>query len=80
MHILMKCTVQEVKSPVKKSHPYIYDVKFLTLLEAPYIYGISRLRVKVFANGQNTKHTHYNIFTFSTALWSVLGRNLPFTV
>jgi hypothetical protein len=42
--------VQEAKSPVKKSHPYIYDVKFLALLGAPhiyiYIYGISRLRVK----------------------------------
>jgi hypothetical protein len=34
----------------KKSRPYIYiyiyDVKFLALLRAPYIYDISRLRVK----------------------------------
>jgi hypothetical protein len=34
------------KIPSKKSCPYIYDVKFLALLEAPYIYDISRLRVK----------------------------------
>jgi hypothetical protein len=44
MHILMKCTVPEAKLPVKKSHTYIY-VKFLALLGAPCIYGISRLRV-----------------------------------
>jgi hypothetical protein len=31
------------KIPSKKSHPYIYDVKFLALLGAPY--DISRLRV-----------------------------------
>jgi hypothetical protein len=36
------------KIPSKKSLPYIYDVKFLALLGAPYIYiyNISRLRVK----------------------------------
>jgi hypothetical protein len=37
------------KIPSKKSRPYIYDVKFLALLGAPYIYiyihAISRLRV-----------------------------------
>jgi hypothetical protein len=37
------------KIPSKKSRPYIYiyihDVKFLTLLGAPYIYDICRLRV-----------------------------------
>jgi hypothetical protein len=33
--------------PSKKSRPHIYDVKFLALLGAPYIYvyDISRLRV-----------------------------------
>jgi hypothetical protein len=43
----MKCMVEEAKSPVKKSHPYIYiyDVKFLALLGAPYVYDISRLRL-----------------------------------
>jgi hypothetical protein len=35
------------KIPSKKSRPYIYDVKFLALLGAPYIYDISRLRVKI---------------------------------
>jgi hypothetical protein len=46
-HILTKCTVQEAKSTVKNFvHIYIYDVKFLALLGAPYIYDISRLRVK----------------------------------
>jgi hypothetical protein len=34
------------KIPSKKSRSYIHDVKFLALLEAPYIYDISRLRVK----------------------------------
>jgi hypothetical protein len=31
---------------------YIYDVKFLALLGAPYIYDISRLRVKHEYNGE----------------------------
>jgi hypothetical protein len=35
------------KIPSEISRPYIYDVKFLALLEAPYIYDISRLRVKL---------------------------------
>jgi hypothetical protein len=34
------------KIPSKKYRPYIYDFKFLALLGAPYIYDISRLRVK----------------------------------
>jgi hypothetical protein len=38
--------VQEAKISNKKSRPYIYDVEFLALLGAPYIYDISRLRVK----------------------------------
>jgi hypothetical protein len=37
------------KIPSKKSRPYIY-VKFLALLGAPYIYDISRLRVKMRVN------------------------------
>jgi hypothetical protein len=32
------------KIPSEKSRPYIYYVKFLALLGAPYIYDISRLR------------------------------------
>jgi hypothetical protein len=49
-HILTKCRVQEANSEVKKSRLYasIYDVKFLALLGAPYIYDISRLRVNVY--------------------------------
>jgi hypothetical protein len=40
--------VHEAKSPVKISSIYIYIyVTFLALLGAPYIYDISRLRVKV---------------------------------
>jgi hypothetical protein len=35
------------KIPSKKFLPYIYEVKFLALLGAPYIYDISRLRVKM---------------------------------
>jgi hypothetical protein len=34
------------KIPSKKSCPYIYDVKYLALVGAPYIYDIIRLRVK----------------------------------
>jgi hypothetical protein len=35
------------KIPSKKSRPHIYDVKFLALLGAPYIYDIRRLRVNL---------------------------------
>jgi hypothetical protein len=52
IYILMKCIVQEAKSPVKNLvHIYmcvcvcVYGVKFLALLGAPYIYAISRPRV-----------------------------------
>jgi hypothetical protein len=38
------------KIPSKKSRPYTYDVKFLALLGAPYIYDISRLRVNLTAS------------------------------
>jgi hypothetical protein len=41
----MKCKVQEEKSPVQNL-VHIYDVNFLALVGAPYIYDISRLRVK----------------------------------
>jgi hypothetical protein len=34
---------------------YIYDVKFLALLGAPYIYDISRLRVKETSWGEGGK-------------------------
>jgi hypothetical protein len=35
------------KAPSKKSLPYIYDVKFLALLGAPYICDISSLRIEL---------------------------------
>jgi hypothetical protein len=40
------------KIPSKKSRPYIHDVKFLALLRAPYIYDISKLRVKRIKKGK----------------------------
>jgi hypothetical protein len=40
----------------KISRSYIYDVKFLALLEAPYIYDISRLRVKHKTSVNGTMH------------------------
>jgi hypothetical protein len=47
-----ECTVQEAKSSVKISSIYsIYDVKFLNLLGAPYIYDSIRLRVTCKVNG-----------------------------
>jgi hypothetical protein len=45
------------KIPSKKSRPYIYDVKFLALLGAPYIHDISRLRVKSKISTFATFHT-----------------------
>jgi hypothetical protein len=48
--MLTKYTVQDAKSQVKTSRPYIYDVKFLALLGAPYMCDISRLRVKDLKN------------------------------
>jgi hypothetical protein len=45
--MLTKFTVQEAKSAVNISRSYMYDVKFLTLQGAPYIYDISRLRVNI---------------------------------
>jgi hypothetical protein len=45
------------KIPSKKSRPYIHDVKFLALLGAPYVYGVSRLRVKLnYINQLPIKH------------------------
>jgi hypothetical protein len=49
--MLIKCTVQEAKFPVKylvHIYIYIYDDEFLALLSVPYIYiyVISRLMVK----------------------------------
>jgi hypothetical protein len=40
----MRCSSSKI--PSKKSRLYIYKVKFLALQGAPYIYNISRLRVK----------------------------------
>jgi hypothetical protein len=71
-HILMKCMVQEAKSPVKNlAHIYIYIymcvcvcvyVKFLALLQAACIYDISRLRVNFIRKQQLHAFTvlHFN--------------------
>jgi hypothetical protein len=45
------------KIPSKKSRPYIYDVKFLALLGAPYTYDIGRVRVKLNYSG------HFNLLS-----------------
>jgi hypothetical protein len=50
MHILINYLRSKI--PSKKSRPYVYDVKFPALLGAPYIYNISRLRVKVKQNNR----------------------------
>jgi hypothetical protein len=80
IRVLMKCTVQEVKSPVKYLvHIYIYDVKFLALLGAPYIYDISRLRVKCWADCVPTTLTWnqqcaFEVFSTQSmhfVLWSI---------
>jgi hypothetical protein len=53
IHNILSTAPQLSKSkiPSKKSYPYIYiyiyDVKFLALLGAAYLYDISRLRVKL---------------------------------
>jgi hypothetical protein len=64
------------KIPNKKSRPYIYtyDVKFLALLGAPYIYDISRLRVKqehLLSNGIKVK----NVVLLNTVVWQVINKN-----
>jgi hypothetical protein len=52
------------KIPSKKSRPYIYYVKFLALLGAPYIYDISRLRVNIHTTAEAlaTEVVKYNFF------------------
>jgi hypothetical protein len=46
------------KIPSEKSCLYIYDIKFLALLGAQYIYDISRLRV----NCVKQNKLHQNVF------------------
>jgi hypothetical protein len=43
----------------KKSRPCVYDVKFLALLGAPYIYDISRLRDERIWWGNLRKRNHW---------------------
>jgi hypothetical protein len=48
----------------KISHPCIYDVSFLALLGAPYIYDISRLRVNISPKHvRQRKINQYNQYT-----------------
>jgi hypothetical protein len=49
------------KIPSKKFRLYIYDVKFLALLGAAYIYDIIRLRVK------KARQSHYSYFVGDVA-------------
>jgi hypothetical protein len=67
------------KIPRKKSRPYIYDVKFLSLLGAPYIYT-SRLRVNVsFESSTRTSEYSYcklNIHILPSNASHVLMLNL----
>jgi hypothetical protein len=67
-HILRKCTVQEAKSPLKKTpRPYIHDVKFLALLGAPYKYDISWLRI-------NFTHIIWKLL-YPEKQWIVMWKN-----
>jgi hypothetical protein len=75
----MKCTVQEAKSTVKNLvhlYIYIYDVNFLALLGAPYIYDISRLRVKAKlhkTDGRKTRPWHSVVLVqHSTTKWPLV--------
>jgi hypothetical protein len=73
-HILTKCTVQEANSLVKNLvyiYIYIYDVKFIALPGAPYIYDISRLRVKQQARLQRCWQK--NPGWVETAKWHILA-------
>jgi hypothetical protein len=54
-----------IKIPCKQSRPYIYDVKFVALVGAPYIYDISKLRVNKI------------LLTSSTHLLAILYHILP---
>jgi hypothetical protein len=61
--------VQEAKSPVNISSIYIYIyiyVKFLTLLGAPYIYDVSRLRV-------NYTKIHMSVWVVTTLFLRIQG-------
>jgi hypothetical protein len=74
-HILMKCMVQEAKSPVKKSRPYIYNIKFLALLGAAYMCNISWLRVNFIF--QNSKHiVKCTLFSISEVIFCLLSQQL----
>jgi hypothetical protein len=51
------------KIPSKNPRPYIYYVKFLALLGAPYIYAISRLRVKLYTP-ENIPQKNIHLYLF----------------
>jgi hypothetical protein len=66
------------KIPSKNSRPYTYDVKFLALLEAPYIYDISRLRVKLARQENLFGFVSYFIFILKVGVVGNLAQKATF--
>jgi hypothetical protein len=69
MHILTKCTVQEVESPAKNLvHMYICTLNFW-LYQELHIYDISRLNVHIFSFVRNSICFHLTLKCFIKTLY-----------